>query len=80
MTGVAVVAVMVVGIVAGPTIMLVLAPAVVLVGMLTVVVTTMTSATMTVGMNCGYGKAKDRQDDHPCNKGDQLYAFHKIHV
>jgi hypothetical protein len=78
------VAVMVVGIVTAGPLMLVLAPAVVLVGILTVVVTAMTTATLpfapvTVGMNSHYVEAKDRQNDHPCHKSDQLSAFHGIH-
>lgn len=86
MVAVVAVAVMVVGIVSGP-LMPLLAPAVVHVGMLTVVVTDMlhvavTTASVpsvTVGMSSRYVEAKDRQNDHPCRKGDQLSAFHGIH-
>jgi hypothetical protein len=61
-----VVAVVIVGIGAGPIIMPVLAPGVVLVGISTVVVT----AAVTVSQNTRYVESRDRQENHPDHKGD----------
>ena len=78
MIAVVVVAVMVVGIVAGRV--LVLAPAVVLVGMFTVVVTATTTAMVTVGINRGLVEAKNRQENHSGYQENKPSAFNLFHV